>query len=121
MRRLRSSGTFPMFAKPAKRLIEAPSLGGLARRALRALRRSRSRGVGLRSLQRLGLAAGALDLLGGRLRERVRRDGELLRELAVAKDLDAVEGALENAARAERRLVDPRAGVEHLELADVHL
>ena len=54
-----------------------------------------------------------------RLRERVRRDGELLGELAVAEDLDAVDAALDELALAKRLLVDLGAGVEALELADV--
>src|SRR5690606_22968946 len=51
--------------------------------------------------------------------ERVRMDGEVLRELAVAEDLDQVVAPLDEALRLEGLDVDRRAGVEHLEGADV--
>ena len=58
------------------------------------------------------LAAGLLDLLERALGERVRVNGELLGELAVAEDLDAVVAALDQARVAERALVDVGAGGE---------
>ena len=52
--------------------------------------------------------------------ERVRRDRELLRELAVAEDLDRERrGPARRRASRRALLVDGRAGVEALEIADV--
>ena len=66
-------------------------------------------------------AARSLDLLDRRLRERVRGDGELLRELALAEDLH-VDGELRDEAGGLQRVRrDLGAGVEALlEAADVH-
>src|ERR1700743_31900 len=97
-----------MFANPARTL----NLG-----SFRSLRRSGS--LSLRDEN--GLAARLRDLLLRRLREGVRSDGDLLGELAVAEDLDAVDVALDQAAIAERALIDVRAGVELVELAEVDL
>ena len=49
----------------------------------------------------------------------MRRDGQLLRQIAVAEDLDAVELAADELGAAERRLVDRLARLEDLEVADV--
>ena len=66
-----------------------------------ALGATRSRYVPARARREQDdLAAGLLDLLGGGLGERVRRDGHGLGELAVAEDLDAVVAALHEAALA---------------------
>src|ERR1051326_1723161 len=55
---------------------------------------------------------------GGELR---RLDGELLGELAVAEDLDAVRRlALDETRLAEGAFVDGHAAVETLEVGDVH-
>ena len=91
-----------MFAKPATTAMVATRALDHSRCALRpAAARARTAlppAFSIFSLRALG--------------ERVRRDGELLGELAVAEDLDAVELALDEAALAERRLVDLRAGGE---------
>src|SRR5262249_34372618 len=100
--RRRSSGTLLMFANPASTLI-----GG------RSLRRRR----GLRDED--GLAAGLRDLLLSALREGVRGNRELLRQVAVAEDLDAIGVALDEAVLAECTLVDVGTGVEAVELAHV--
>src|SRR5688572_23497726 len=46
-------------------------------------------------------------------------DGDRLRQITLAEDLDAIGAALDDAAVAQRALVDLRSGVEQLELADV--
>ena len=51
----------------------------------------------------------------------MRGDGELLGELAIAEDLQALDTATDELGSAERRLVHVGAGVEHLEVADVHV
>src|SRR5689334_16914702 len=91
--RRRSSGTFPMFEKPARTLIEPSS-------SLRCRCRCRS------GRYQHGLAAGLRDLLLRALRERMRGDSDGLRELALAEDLDAIDVALDEAALAKRLLVD---------------
>src|SRR5690349_11197139 len=111
--RRRSSGTLLMFAKPASTLIESPREEALAASL-------RCRG-GLRLRDEHGLAARLRDLVLRALGEGVRGDGDLLREVPVAEDLDAVGMALDEAATAEGALVDVRIGVEQLELADVDL
>src|SRR5271154_1811025 len=102
--RLRSSGTLPMFAKPEKTLIWPPSCSqsGRGRRA-----------------EEEGLAPRLRDLVGSRAGEGVRADGDRLGEVAVTEDLDPVAFPLDEAAIAERRLVDLRTGGEDLEVADV--
>src|SRR5206468_3904512 len=98
-------------------------------RLLRCLTLLRS-GIRLRKLERL--TAGGRDLGGRRLRELVGRHGELLREIAVAEDLDdeiarlealldRVELAVDEARRVESDDVDGRPRVEHLEVAYVHV
>src|SRR5690606_3051641 len=51
--------------------------------------------------------------------ELVRVDGERLREVPVAEDLHEIEATLDEALRLECLEVHGRAGVEHLEGADV--
>src|SRR5436309_3777246 len=80
--------------------------------------RSVSRRFNLRDL--LAGAPCRFDLLPGRRGELRRVHGELLGELAVAEDFDAVVLALDQAGLAQRRLVDGRAVVETLEVRDVH-
>src|SRR5690606_4722901 len=88
-------------------------LSGEGSGLLRRLGRGRNLGEGH------GLPALRLDLRDGAGAERVRMDGEVLRELAVAEDLDQVVAPLDEALRLEGLDVDRRAGVEHLEGADV--
>src|SRR5688500_17435563 len=71
-------------------------------------------------LSLLAGAAGGLDLLARRSRELRCGDGQLLRELAVAEDLDSVVLSLDQAFRAKRGLVDRGAVVEALQIRDVH-
>src|SRR5438105_1253885 len=99
--RLRSSGTLPMFAKPEKK-------------AMGTLR-------GRRGAEQLRLAARLLDLGGRSLGERVRGDDHGLGQVAVAEDLDLVALTFDEAALAERLLVDLRASGEDLEIAHVDL
>jgi hypothetical protein len=51
----------------------------------------------------------------------VSRHRELLGELAVAQDLEALDATTDELGSAERRLVHVGAGIEHLEIADVHV
>src|SRR4029079_5852217 len=70
-----------------------------------------------------GLLAGApcrFDLLAGGRGELRGDDGELLGELAVAEDLDAVVAALHQTRFAKCRLVDRGAVVEAVDIRDVH-
>src|ERR1700692_1849434 len=90
--RLRSSGTLPMFAKPEKTLMSPLSRSRLLRCRHRA--------------EEDGLAARLRDLVGRGLRERVSAHRDRLGQVAVAEDLDPVALALDEAAVAERGLVD---------------
>src|SRR5437764_88425 len=66
-------------------------------------------------------AAGGLDLLARSVREAVRRDGELLRQLALAEDLDVHAEGADQPLLLEQLRGHLRARVEHaLEIADVH-
>src|SRR5580658_8193474 len=67
------------------------------------------------------LAARLLDLRGRRLRECVSGDGDRLRQLARAEDLDAVEATSDEAVCEERVLVHRGARGEDLEVTHVHL
>ena len=51
----------------------------------------------------------------------MRGHGQLLGQLAVAEDLEALDATADEPRRAERRLVHVGAGVEELEVADVHV
>src|SRR4051812_35998521 len=53
-----------------------------------------------------GFAARLFDLVDRRLRERMGSDGELLGELAVAEDLDAIDLAAQQLGAAKRLFVD---------------
>src|SRR6185369_3920372 len=68
-----------------------------------------------------GFSASFFDLFRRALREPVRRDGDGLGEIAVAEDLEDVEAAAYQAVLAERRRVHLGAGVEAIEVADVHV
>ena len=138
--RRRSSGTRQAFASQENtRLLllgGAPRLGGSSasprpRRAPRRLRSASSASAfgepaSLRaSAARLRLAAepgdraaGRLDLLARGRREAVRRDGQLLRQLAVAEDLD-VDARVPDQARPLSSSGVTSRPVEALEVADV--
>ena len=88
--RRRSSGTLLMFAKPARTLMR------------RCLVSARPRRRPAATATRTALPPAFSIFSCALLRERVRGDGERLRELAVAEDLDAVDAALDEAALAQR-------------------
>src|SRR6266849_5838694 len=76
-----------------------------------------------RKFNLLDLLAGTacrFDLLARRRRELRRLHVELLGQLAVAEDLDAVDGALDDARLAQNAFVDGGAVIEALQIADVH-
>src|SRR5258708_26753313 len=80
--------------------------------------RSVSRKFTLRDL--LAGTACRFDLLPGRGGELRRVHGELLGQLAVAEDLDAVVAALDHPGLTQRRLVDRGAAFESLQVGQVH-
>src|SRR5258708_28094482 len=80
--------------------------------------RSVSRKFTLRYL--LAGTACRFDLLPGRCGEFRRVHGELLGQLAVAEDLDAVVAALDYSGLTQRRLVDRGAAFEALQIGQVH-
>src|ERR1700684_2840731 len=65
------------------------------------------------------LAARLRDLLGRDAGERMRAHGDGLGQVAVAEDLDALALPLDEAAIAQRALVDLCAGREHVQVTDV--
>src|SRR5262249_6825363 len=71
-------------------------------------------------LDELERTARLLDFFLGRSADSVDFDHQLLGELAGAEDLHAVPAALDQAALAERGLVDGRTGRKELEMLHVH-
>src|SRR5438045_31916 len=90
----------------------------LRRSSIAQMLRSVSRRFKLRDL--LAGAACRFDLLFRRFGELRRADVELLRQLAVAEDLDAVVLPLHQAGLAQSVLVDRGAVVEALQVAEVY-
>src|SRR5436305_8540340 len=123
--RLRSSGTRQALASQLNICFLSRLRLGLRR--LRRLRLRLLRLCGALLLLRDGLAAqegdaaaGLLDLRARARGERVRGHAQLLRQLALAQDLHVGSRVLQNSGLDEGLRRHLRAGVEPLEVADIH-
>src|SRR6186713_570432 len=111
--RRRNSGTLPMLPKPRNMAIGGPGLGSGFR-----LAGSLATFNGRKS-EFHNLAAGRADLDPSARAELVRRNSELLRQVAVAEDLDPIDLTLDQAGITQCLFVDLGASIESLEIGHV--